>query len=186
MLSLREFCIALYLMERFREGRPLPAVLPSNIMFDENPMPTAGQPTAAYGNAAWGPGPGTASKMPLFFCVVAHCSSYSLSLSHFSSSSLGLQQPQQQGMPGARQMMPTVGSRSQQMQLPPTHPQTERGLQQPNQQKSRVPVLEKHLVNQLSNEEQNALNSKFDEATEADKKVIVFFRFCYCIVIEAL
>ncbi|KAI3862189.1 hypothetical protein MKX03_007836 [Papaver bracteatum] len=140
MLSLREFCIALYLMERFREGRPLPAVLPSNIMFDENPMPTAGQPTAAYGNAAWGPGP-------------------------------GLQQPQQQGMPGAQQMMSTVGSRSQQMQLPPTHPQTERGLQQPNQQKSRVPVLEKHLVNQLSNEEQNSLNSKFDEATEADKKV---------------
>ncbi|KAJ4872880.1 Calcium-binding EF hand family protein [Raphanus sativus] len=26
MLSLREFCIAVYLMERYREGRPLPPV----------------------------------------------------------------------------------------------------------------------------------------------------------------
>ncbi|KAI3905929.1 hypothetical protein MKW92_041327 [Papaver armeniacum] len=132
MLSLREFCIALYLMERFSEGRTLPAVLPSIILFDENLMPSAGQP--------WGPGP-------------------------------GLQQQQQQGMPGMRQMMPTAGSWSQQMQLPPTQPQTDRGLQHPNQQKSRVPVLEKHLVNQLSNEEQNSLNLKFEQATEADKKV---------------
>ncbi|KAI3941736.1 hypothetical protein MKW92_021593, partial [Papaver armeniacum] len=131
MLSLREFCIALYLMERFREGRALPAVLPSIILFDENLMPSAGQP--------WGPGP-------------------------------GLQQQQQQGMPGTRQMMPTAGSWSQQMQLPPTQPLTDRGLHHPNQQKSRVPVLEKHLVNQLSNEEQNSLNLKFEQATEADKK----------------
>ncbi|KAF5747243.1 epidermal growth factor receptor substrate 15-like 1 isoform X1 [Tripterygium wilfordii] len=29
MLSLREFCFALYLMERYKEGRPLPAALPS-------------------------------------------------------------------------------------------------------------------------------------------------------------
>ncbi|OVA00637.1 EPS15 homology (EH) [Macleaya cordata] len=135
MLSLREFCTALYLMERYREGRPLPAVLPSSIMFDETLLPTAGQPTAAYGNAAWGPTP-------------------------------GLQQ--QQGMPGSRQMMPTAGVRPQ-VQVPP-HPQGDRGVP-PNQQKSRVPVLEKHLVNQLSKEEQNSLNSKFEEATEADKKV---------------
>lgn len=42
---------------------------------------------------------------------------------------------------------------------------------QPAQQKSKVPVLEKHLVTQLSEEEQNSLNSKFQEATEANKKV---------------
>lgn len=42
---------------------------------------------------------------------------------------------------------------------------------QPAQQKSKVPVLEKHLVTQLSEEEQNSLNSKFQEASEANKKV---------------
>jgi len=55
MLSLREFCVALYLMERHREGRPLPAALPSNIFLD---FPATSQPTAGYRNAAWGPQPG--------------------------------------------------------------------------------------------------------------------------------
>ncbi|KAK9270669.1 hypothetical protein L1049_026251 [Liquidambar formosana] len=58
MLSLREFCISLYLMERHREGRPLPPALPSNIMFDETLLSVTGQSTASYGNAAWGPTPG--------------------------------------------------------------------------------------------------------------------------------
>lgn len=59
MLSLREFCFALYLMERYREGRPLPAVLPRNVMFDETLLSMTSQPpNAGYGNAAWGPGPG--------------------------------------------------------------------------------------------------------------------------------
>ncbi|KAL2346170.1 hypothetical protein Fmac_000170 [Flemingia macrophylla] len=54
MLSLKEFCFALYLMERSREGRPLPQSLPSNVMFDETLMSMTGQPKIAYGNAAWG------------------------------------------------------------------------------------------------------------------------------------
>ncbi|KAL6995988.1 hypothetical protein U1Q18_006126 [Sarracenia purpurea var. burkii] len=54
MLSLREFCIALYLMERYREGRPLPPVLPSNILLDETLLSLTGQLNASYGNAAWG------------------------------------------------------------------------------------------------------------------------------------
>ena len=60
MLSLREFCIALYLMERYREGRPLPKTLPSSIMFDETMWPASGQPAAAaaYGSATWRPPPG--------------------------------------------------------------------------------------------------------------------------------
>nr|KYP64867.1 putative calcium-binding protein C800.10c family [Cajanus cajan] len=58
MLSLKEFCFALYLMERFREGRPLPQSLPSNVMFDETLMSMTGQPKIAYGNAAWGTGQG--------------------------------------------------------------------------------------------------------------------------------
>ncbi|XP_021686458.2 uncharacterized protein LOC110669233 isoform X2 [Hevea brasiliensis] len=58
MLSLREFCFALYLMERFREGHPLPASLPKNVMFDETLLSMTGQPKVAYGNASWGQSPG--------------------------------------------------------------------------------------------------------------------------------
>lgn len=59
MLSLREFCFALYLMERYREGCPLPSALPRNVLFDETLIRMTGQPKATYGNAAWVPGPGT-------------------------------------------------------------------------------------------------------------------------------
>lgn len=58
MLSLREFCFALYFMERYREGRPLPAMLPRSVMFDEALLSMTGQPNAAYGNPAWSPAPG--------------------------------------------------------------------------------------------------------------------------------
>ncbi|XP_065848288.1 uncharacterized protein [Euphorbia lathyris] len=64
MLSLREFCIALYLMERFREGRPLPPSLPSNLMYDDMLLSMTGQPKAAYGNPAWGPSPGFGQQHP--------------------------------------------------------------------------------------------------------------------------
>ncbi|XP_050215165.1 uncharacterized protein LOC126666204 isoform X3 [Mercurialis annua] len=56
MLSLREFCFALYLMERHREGRQLPASLPSSIMLDDTLLSMTGQPKA--GTVAWGPNPG--------------------------------------------------------------------------------------------------------------------------------
>ncbi|KAI4388515.1 hypothetical protein MLD38_000836 [Melastoma candidum] len=57
MLSLREFCFALYLMERYREGRPLPAALPSSIMYDETLLSMIGLPNVSYGST-WGPNPG--------------------------------------------------------------------------------------------------------------------------------
>lgn len=41
----------------------------------------------------------------------------------------------------------------------------------PVQPKTRVPVLEQNMANQLSEEEQKALNSKLQEATDADNKV---------------
>lgn len=53
---------------------------------------------------------------------------------------------------------------------PPVHHADEK---QPSQQKLKVPVLEKHLVDQLSEEEQDSLNSKFQEASQADKKVLL-------------
>ena len=59
MLSQREFCTALYLMERYREGRPLPSVVPDSIRFDEILLRATGQPTAAYG---WQPTPGILNR----------------------------------------------------------------------------------------------------------------------------
>ncbi|CAI9262007.1 unnamed protein product [Lactuca saligna] len=38
MLSLNEFCIALFLMERHREGHSLPKALPSGILFEKTPV----------------------------------------------------------------------------------------------------------------------------------------------------
>ncbi|KAL8135808.1 hypothetical protein AgCh_010428 [Apium graveolens] len=54
MLSLREFCIALYLMERYREGQHLPETLPNSVMLDETLLTLAGPPAASYGNTARG------------------------------------------------------------------------------------------------------------------------------------
>ncbi|KAI3459948.1 hypothetical protein Pfo_016611 [Paulownia fortunei] len=51
MLSLREFCIAVYLMERYREGRPLPSMLPNSVMLDETLLSLGGPPTSM----GWGP-----------------------------------------------------------------------------------------------------------------------------------
>ncbi|KAK3023418.1 hypothetical protein RJ639_042806 [Escallonia herrerae] len=134
MLSLREFCIALYLMERYREGRSLPPVLPSGIMFEETLLPASGQLAAPHGNATWRP-------------------------------TSGLQQAHSTA--GARPVTTAGGGRPPR---PVPLPQPDEAVPT-TQQRPRVPVLEKHFVNQLSTEEQNALNSKFQEATEADKKV---------------
>jgi hypothetical protein len=38
-----------------------------------------------------------------------------------------------------------------------------------------MPVLEKPLVDQLSKEEQDSLNTKFEEATAVDKKGTLWF-----------
>ncbi|OMO83384.1 hypothetical protein COLO4_22557 [Corchorus olitorius] len=139
MLSLKEFCTALYLMERYREGRPLPSVLPSSVISDENLLSTSGHRAAPYGNAAWGP---------------AH----------------GFQQPQV--VAGSRPPLPSAKGRPPR---PVSVSQIDAHAQvQPAQQKSKVPVLEKNFVDQLSQEEQDSLNSKFKEATEANKKALLF------------
>ncbi|XP_044482199.1 epidermal growth factor receptor substrate 15-like isoform X2 [Mangifera indica] len=127
MLSLKEFCIALYLMERFREGRPLPTMLPSTIVPEDALFSLLGHPTVPHGTATWG--------------------------------HVGGSQPPHGGRPPA----------GKPPRLVPAH-QPERTVQ-PAQQKPTVPVLEKHLVDQLSKEEQESLNAKLKEATEADKKV---------------
>ncbi|XP_039004002.1 epidermal growth factor receptor substrate 15-like 1 [Hibiscus syriacus] len=133
MLSLREFCTALYLMERYREGRPLPSVLPSTLVSDETPS-TSGHPPVPHRNVAWGP---------------AH----------------GFLQPQATTAP-----LPPLPSARGRPPRPVSVSQTD--AQTPlASQKSKVPVLEKNLVDQLSQEEQVSLNSRFKEATDANKKV---------------
>ncbi|KAF2312510.1 hypothetical protein GH714_034914 [Hevea brasiliensis] len=131
MLSLREFCTALYLMERYREGCPLPTTLPSSVMSDEILLSATSHLTASHGSGTWGPASGP--RPP-------------------------------QVMMGPRPA-PAAATRPPR---PPVHHADEK---QPPQQKRKVPVLEKHLVDQLSQEEQDSLNSKFQEAAQADKKV---------------
>ncbi|KAJ8764004.1 hypothetical protein K2173_004877 [Erythroxylum novogranatense] len=132
MLSLREFCTALYLMERFREGRPLPATLPGSVISDETLLSMTSHPTASYSSGTWTPAP-------------------------------GLRHPQ--AVHGPRPPSAAAAKPPR----PPSVPHTDD--KQPPQLKPKVPVLEKHLVDQLSQEEQDSLNSKFQEATQADKKV---------------
>ncbi|KAG7022768.1 hypothetical protein SDJN02_16504 [Cucurbita argyrosperma subsp. argyrosperma] len=137
MLSVREFCIALYLLERHREGHILPAMLPSNVVFDFSSNGHPVTPAASnYSNAAWRP-------------------------------TAGYQQ--HQGVPGSGNVhvAPVVGVQ------PPTPAAASPVEDEPqsNKPKSKVPVLEKNLVSQLSTEEQNSLNSKFQEAADAEKKV---------------
>ncbi|XP_027075409.1 uncharacterized protein [Coffea arabica] len=127
MLSLREFCVALYFMERHREGQPLPTVLPSGIMFDETTLPVMNQPVAPQGNTVW-------------------------------RATSAFQQPHSTKPPPGKPPRPVPV------------PQPDDSVH-PSRQKPKVPVLEKHLLDQLSTEEQNALNSKFQEASDAEKKV---------------
>ncbi|CAN1170204.1 Uncharacterized calcium-binding protein C800.10c [Linum perenne] len=135
MLSAKEFCVALYLMERYREGRPLPPSLPSSVVSDEALLSATSRPTASHAGGAWGPVPGP-------------------------------RQPQQpQVMAGSRPMHPAAPRPPR----PPSGPHAEE--KPPSQPKPKVPVLEKHLVDQLTQEEQDSLNSKFQEASQADKKV---------------
>ncbi|KAL1208010.1 EH domain-containing protein 2 [Cardamine amara subsp. amara] len=133
MLSLREFCIAVYLMERYREGRPLPPVFPSSIITSESMFTGPGQSVAPHGNAAWG-----------------HPHGF-----------------QQQQHPGAVRP-PAIPKGKPPRPVPLS---SSDGMVQPTQPKRKMPELEKQLVDQLSKEEQDSLNTKFEEATAVDKKV---------------
>ncbi|XP_019186703.1 PREDICTED: epidermal growth factor receptor substrate 15-like 1 isoform X2 [Ipomoea nil] len=125
MLSLREFCIALYLMERYREGRPIPSTLPNSVLLDETLISLAGPPTVSYGTAGWGQTP---------------------------------------GMPGAQQNS-HAGLRPQ---MQPVAPQPDGSMQFNNQNTGSL-TMENSNPNQLSNGEQNTLESKGEE--EGEKKV---------------
>jgi hypothetical protein len=73
MLSLREFCMALYLMERYREGRALPLSINPVLFFDESGIKAlrvseaqmaAAQKSTVYNASSWQQNP---SMITLFF-----------------------------------------------------------------------------------------------------------------------
>ncbi|XP_062229893.1 uncharacterized protein LOC133927443 [Phragmites australis] len=134
MLSFREFCTAVYLMERHREHRRLPDVLLDNIWAEGTSLPSSGQFAENSSGPAPHPSAGVASR--------------------------AMQGPQHGMLPSS-------------MKPPPRGPLSidADDTVQAEQQKPKIPVLEKHLVGQLSKEEQDALDAKFKEASEADKKV---------------
>ncbi|KAJ4776426.1 Calcium-binding EF hand protein-like [Rhynchospora pubera] len=135
MLSFREFCTAVFLMERHREHRPLPDQLPSDIWSDGVSLPSTGQFSASHAS----PAPQQVQGFP----------------------------PQGGVQVGSRSMMMPPGM----VKPPPRGPPESDGTQPPAPPKSKVPVLEKNLVDQLSKEEQDSLSSKFQEASDAEKKV---------------
>ncbi|KAM3298411.1 hypothetical protein ACQJBY_040064 [Aegilops geniculata] len=133
MLSFKEFCFAVYLMERFREQRPLPDVLPDGIWAEGISLPSTGQ----FAENPSGPAPNQSAG--------------------FAS----------RAMQGPHPGMPPSSVKQQHRR--PLHFDDDTTPTEP--QKPKVPALEKHLVGQLSKEEQNALEAKFKEASDADKKV---------------
>nr|CAB3502131.1 unnamed protein product [Digitaria exilis] len=64
MLSLREFCIALYLMERHRAGTPLPPTLPDSLRHDETLLRATGLPSTAYNGPSWQQNQGLTQRGP--------------------------------------------------------------------------------------------------------------------------
>ncbi|KMT19263.1 hypothetical protein BVRB_1g014450 [Beta vulgaris subsp. vulgaris] len=135
MLSLREFCIALYLMERYREGRSLPTSLPNSIMFDETLMRMTGIPNSSHGNAGWGATSGTGYR-PVH------------------------------GIPGSQPVAPTAGPRPVMQSAP--QPNAKIQFQQP---KSKTSVLDNSQAFQLTDGEQNVLQSSPPGIIDAENKV---------------
>ncbi|XBI85954.1 hypothetical protein VPH35_093995 [Triticum aestivum] len=134
MLSFKEFCFAVYLMERFREQRPLPDVLPDGIWAEGISLPSTGQFAENPSGLAPHPSAGVTSR----------------------------------AMQGPHPEMPPSSVKRQHRR--PLHFDDDTTQTEP--QKPKVPALEKHLVVQLSKEEPNALEAKFKEASDADKKIL--------------
>lgn len=69
MLSLREFCIALYLMERHRAGTPLPPALPDSLRHDETLLRATGLPSTAYNGPSWQQNQGS-TLLVIWFAII--------------------------------------------------------------------------------------------------------------------
>ena len=162
MLSLREFCISLYLMERYREGRPLPTSLPSSIMYDETLLSISGAPSHGY--AGWGSGQGIAQVS----CILV-IFSLSLILYFVISKISVLQGFVQQPVMGPRPVTQT-GTRPP-VPAPVPHPGSGIG---PNQQRNQAPALDDPFASHLGNG--HSASSNFQEtATDGENVIICIF-----------
>ncbi|KAL2650183.1 hypothetical protein R1flu_018311 [Riccia fluitans] len=159
-LSLREFCTALYLMERFREGRPLPPILPPGIHLDE-PSPQSSVAAARIEQAR--------SSM------AQHSAGYNVPSWQQNPGMLQPTASGQGGMPGPAGMPRGPAPGGMERSLPPQGPGAApvNGMPEtslPGLQKSKGSVLEPHLLAQLSRDEQDTLKSRHKDAEEAAKK----------------
>lgn len=154
MLSMREFCTALYLMERYREGRTLPAAVPPGVYFDESGVQAlriaeaqvaVAQHSAGYNVPAW-------QQNPSVLQATGHV------------------------VPGLPPRPVLSGPLPPQVQAPAQAPVQAAGgaglVSTPSlQPKSKAPVLEMNFVNQLNADDQLTLQTKHQEAVDAEKKV---------------
>jgi len=166
MLSLREFCIALYLMERHRAGTPLPPALPDSLRHDETLLRATGLPSTAYNGPSWQQNQGntwliiwlSASITILRYGILCWSVAYLLV---YAGSGLPQRGP---GAPG----VPTSGVRPPL----PQHLQSQTdGTSRPGQPRPHMPGMDNHMVTQGSKDERSGVNSAVQEAASAPKKV---------------
>eukprot|EP00250_Pteridium_aquilinum_P014854 c22237_g1_i1 orf=56-3061(+) len=147
MLSLREFCVALYLMERHREGRTLPAAIPAAFYFDETGVQAlriseaqvaVAQNSAGYNLPAWRQNPGV-----------------------LQGTGPGLPPRAVSGLPGQSQVRAPTAVHGRDVFASPqmVHPS------------SRAPVMDMKSVNQLAADDQLTLQSKHQGAVDSERKV---------------
>lgn len=150
-LSHREFCSAMYLMDRFKEGRPLPQSLPTGIHFDE-----AGSSAPPTNIAAF--------RIAEAQEAVARNSApavWRLDPEMLSSSNSATVSASQNRGP----MQTAVG------QMPVSAADASAAVTGPLLYRSKAPPLEGHKVNQLDKDDAEKVRAKHREAEEADKKV---------------
>lgn len=184
MLSLREFCLALYLMERHREGHALPASIAAAFYFDESGVQALriseaqvalAQNSAGHNVPAWQQNPG----------VLRNAGPGVHPRPGFQPGAVGIQ-PRGAGIPprGVAQALgpglpprpvPPGSSLPGQVAVQAAMPASgQDGLPpvQPAQPKSKAPALEMDLVNQLAADDQLTLQTKHQEALDNEKKVL--------------
>lgn len=164
MLSLREFCFALYLMERYREGRPLPSALPNDVMYNETLLSMTGPPKVPCGNAAWGPATGPGISLLLMFSLfLKPIDTFSYQLCY---DWIGF--GPQKGMPGARPIAPTTGPRPPRapMQFPPAN-----NVMKSGKQDLSAPALGDSFFSQTDGMDQ--ADSNLQETTASEKKAFL-------------
>ncbi|KAH7365120.1 hypothetical protein KP509_18G009900 [Ceratopteris richardii] len=168
MLSLHEFCVALYLMERHREGHLLSGNMSSALFFDDSGVQALKilQPQLSANSVpAWQQNPG-----------VLQAAGPGLQPGSLGKPTGNVSQAV--GTSSPAQLIPRGQLHGQVPARAPIAPSGRDGSidshtdpAQAPQQKSKAPVLEMDLVNQLPADDQLTLQTRHQEAVDAEKKV---------------